>query len=154
SAAAAPAGSISDAPAAASPGDENVALAPESSRAGAPRVPARSRPAAPRQPAGTPAEPEGVSQAGSAHVVAVNSNVADAYQALEQGRLNDAERLYRLALASDGRNLDAMLGLASALSQQGQGAAASQLYLRALEQDPQNTYAQAGLLNVAGQADP
>ncbi len=47
-----------------------------------------------------------------------------------------------------------MLGLASALSQQGQGAAASQLYLRALEQDPQNTYAQAGLLNVAGQADP
>jgi tetratricopeptide (TPR) repeat protein len=80
--------------------------------------------------------------------------VASAYQALEQGRLDDAERMYRQALATDARNQDAMLGLASTLAQQKKGDAASQLYLRVLEQDPRNAYAQAGLLNIGGRADP
>jgi tetratricopeptide (TPR) repeat protein len=87
-------------------------------------------------------------------VAAVDRTVLDGYQALEQGRLDDAERLYRQSLAADARNVDAMLGLAATLAQKHQGDAASRLYMRVLEQDPRNTYAQAGLLNIAGRADP
>jgi tetratricopeptide (TPR) repeat protein len=120
--------------------------------AGAPRAGARRPPPAAKAPAD--AEPEGIAPAGGALIVAVDNNVLSAYQALEQGRLEDAERLYRQAMTSDPRNLDAMVGLAATLAQQNRGEAASQLYLRVLEQDPRNTYAQAGLLNVAGRADP
>jgi tetratricopeptide (TPR) repeat protein len=73
---------------------------------------------------------------------------------MEQGRLEDAERLYRQAMSSNPRNTDAMLGLAATLSQQNRGDAAGQLYMRVLEQDPHNAFAQAGLLNIAGRADP
>jgi tetratricopeptide (TPR) repeat protein len=92
--------------------------------------------------------------ASTPQVVPVDSNVLSGYQALEQGKLDEAERMYRLALATDARNVDAMLGLASTLAQQQKSTAASQLYARVLEQDPSNAYAQAGLLNVAGRADP
>jgi tetratricopeptide (TPR) repeat protein len=95
-----------------------------------------------------------VAAAGGAQVVAVDANVLSAYQALEQGRLDEAERLYRQAMASDPRSVDAILGLAATLSQQSRGDDASRLYLRVLEQDPHNTYAQAGLLNIGGRADP
>jgi tetratricopeptide (TPR) repeat protein len=76
------------------------------------------------------------------------------YQALEKGQAAEAERMYRQALASDARNVDAMLGLASALAQQQRGDAATQLYLRVLEIDPRNAHAQAGFLNVTGRVDP
>jgi Tfp pilus assembly protein PilF len=97
---------------------------------------------------------ESVATASTPALVPVDANIASAYQALEQGRLDEAERMYRQALASDGRNQDAMLGLASTLAQQQKRDAASQLYLRVLEQDPRNAYAQAGLLNLGGRADP
>lgn len=77
-----------------------------------------------------------------------------AYQALERGQLNDAERLYRQVLTAEPRSIDGMLGLASVLAQQNRGDAATQLYLRILEQEPRNAYAQAGLLNISGRADP
>jgi tetratricopeptide (TPR) repeat protein len=99
-------------------------------------------------------EPEGVAPAAGPTIVAVDSNILSAYQALEQGRLEDAERLYRQAMSSNPRNTDAMLGLAATLSQQNRGDAAGQLYMRVLEQDPHNAFAQAGLLNIAGRADP
>ncbi|MPZ45076.1 MAG: tetratricopeptide repeat protein [Betaproteobacteria bacterium] len=114
----------------------------------------RPKPAAKTSVATTREPPEGVAPAGGAQVVAVDANVLSAYQALEQGRLDEAEQLYRQAMASDPRSVDAMLGLAATLSQQNQGDAASRLYLRVLEQEPRNAYAQAGLLNIGGRADP
>lgn len=84
----------------------------------------------------------------------VNSDLSGAYQALERGQLNDAERLYRQALAAEPRNVDAMIGLGSTLIQQNRADAATQMYLRALEIDPRNSYAQAGLLSIGGRADP
>jgi len=90
----------------------------------------------------------------AAQLVAVDAGLISAHQALEKGQLADAERLYRQALASDPRNVDAMLGLAATLTQQNNANAATQLYVRVLEQDPRNALAQAGLLNIGGRADP
>lgn len=110
--------------------------------------------AAPRSAAAKPAPVEGVTPAAAPQVVAIDPNLAAAYQALEKGQFAEAERLYRQALASDPRSVDAMLGLASTLVQQNRGDAAGQLYMRALEQDPRNPYAQAGLLSLGGRSDP
>lgn len=68
--------------------------------------------------------------------------------------MDDAERLYRQSLSADPRSIDAMLGLATTLTQQNKAEGATQLYLRVLEQDPRNAHAQAGLLNLSGRADP
>ncbi len=84
----------------------------------------------------------------------MNTDLGSAYQALEKGQLNDAERLYRQALAAEPRNVDAMIGLGAALTQQNRADAATQMYMRALEIDPRNSYAQAGLLSIGGRADP
>ena len=84
----------------------------------------------------------------------MDAGLMSAHQALEKGQLADAERMYRQALASDPRSIDAMLGLASTLTQQNNANAATQLYMRVLEQDPRNAFAQAGLLNIGGRADP
>jgi tetratricopeptide (TPR) repeat protein len=84
----------------------------------------------------------------------VHSDLAAAYQALERGQINDAERLYRQALAAEPRNVDAMIGLGATLTQQNRADAATQMYMRVLEIDPRNSYAQAGLLNIGGRADP
>jgi tetratricopeptide (TPR) repeat protein len=62
--------------------------------------------------------------------------------------------MYRQSLASDPRSIDAMLGLATTLTQQNSADAATQFYLRVLEQDPRNAFAQAGLLNITGRVDP
>lgn len=114
----------------------------------------RPRPAARAAASPARAPSEGVAATGGAQIIAVDNTVLAAYHALEQGRLEEAERLYRQAIASSPRSIDALLGLAATLTQQNQGDAASQLYLRVLEQDPRNTYAQAGLLNLGGRADP
>jgi Tfp pilus assembly protein PilF len=114
----------------------------------------RMRPAAPAAPAANVPESAGIASAPTIQTVAVDSSVVAGYQALEKGQPAEAERMYRQALTNDARNVDAMLGLAAALSQQQRGDAASQLYLRVLEIDPRNAHAQAGLLNLAGRADP
>jgi tetratricopeptide (TPR) repeat protein len=87
-------------------------------------------------------------------VVPVSATLSSAYQALEKGQADEAERLYRQSLATDPRSIDAMLGLAAALVAQNKTEAASQYYMRVLELDPRNTNAQAGLLNLTGRADP
>jgi len=104
-----------------------------------------SRTAAPRQ-APAPAM--------TATAPAAQNDLNSAYQALQKGELLDAERLYRQVIAADARNVDAMLGLASAQAQMNRADAATQLYMRVLEVDPRNSYAQAGLLNIGGRADP
>ena len=87
-------------------------------------------------------------------MVPVDARLVSAHRALEKGQLDEAERMYRQALASDPRSVDAMLGLAGTLTQQNKGDAATQLYMRILEQEPRNAFAQAGLLNIGGRADP
>ncbi|MCC6534025.1 MAG: tetratricopeptide repeat protein [Burkholderiales bacterium] len=117
---------------------------------------ARPRPAprAATSPAQAKRDLEGVTPAAAPQVLAVDPALTSAYQALEKGQVNDAERMYRQVLAADPRNIDAMLGLASALGQQNRGDAATQLYLRVLEQEPRNAFAQAGVLALGGRADP
>lgn len=77
-----------------------------------------------------------------------------AYDELQAGRLDAAQRDYELVLRSDAKNTDALLGLATIAARQGQNELAQSYYLRALESDPNDATAQAGLSNTRGQADP
>jgi tetratricopeptide (TPR) repeat protein len=86
--------------------------------------------------------------------VPVSQGIAQAYQALQQGNLDQAEALYREAVQSDPQNLDAVLGLATIAAQRGNAQQAIGFYERALELEPRNPVAQAGLIGIIGQADP
>lgn len=122
---------------------------PVTSAAPPPRAPApTARPSSPSRPR------QATAPAPAAAPVVPQSDLNNAYLSLQKGDLNDAERLYRQVMASDPRNIDAMLGLASVNAQQNRADAATQLYMRVLEVDPRNSYAQAGLLNIGGRADP
>ncbi|WP_301102174.1 tetratricopeptide repeat protein [Propionivibrio sp.] len=83
-----------------------------------------------------------------------SQTVERAYDALQSGRLDEAQRNYEQALRNDGKNTDALLGLASIAARQGQAELAQGYYQRALESDPNDATAQAGLINSRGQADP
>ncbi len=80
--------------------------------------------------------------------------LAEAYQALEGGRLDVAQRQYQQVLRGEPRNVDALLGLASVAAQQGDIETTTRYYGRILEIDPRNSIAQAGLLSMTGVADP
>jgi len=116
--------------------------------------PARARRAAAARPAAKPVSSEGIAPSATSQVIPVSRTLVSAHQALEKGQLDDAERMYRQSLVSDPRSIDAMLGLATTLTQQNKADAATQSYLRVLEQDPRNAFAQAGLLNITGRIDP
>ncbi|WP_263770169.1 tetratricopeptide repeat protein [Propionivibrio soli] len=85
---------------------------------------------------------------------AANPTLEHAYDDLQAGHLDQAQRGYELALRRDPLNTDALLGLATIASRQGQRDRARAFYERALESDPTDATAQAGLLNAAGQSDP
>jgi tetratricopeptide (TPR) repeat protein len=87
-------------------------------------------------------------------VESVSPGLAQAYQALQAGKLDQAETLYRAVAESEPQNLDAMLGLATIAAQRGNAQQAIGFYERALELDPRNSVAQAGLISIIGQADP
>lgn len=78
----------------------------------------------------------------------------EAWDALQLGRLEEAQRAYAQVLHSDPRNIDALLGLANIALRQGQSGAAEEYYLRVLEADPDEATAQAGLIGLRGQNDP
>jgi Tfp pilus assembly protein PilF len=80
--------------------------------------------------------------------------IEHAYDALQAGRLDEAQGDYERVLRSDPKNTDALLGLATIAARHGQAELAQGYYLRALESDPNDATAQAGLLNTRGQADP
>jgi len=142
--------------AAASPSTAQTAAAPPA----ASRPPAEvssPRPGAPSArgtPAAKPAAGDMIAVDRGNPQATVNPALATAWQTLEQGRPADAEREYRQILSTEPRNMDAMLGLASALVQQGKADAATQVYMRVLENDPKNSHAQAGLIGLMGRADP
>lgn len=86
--------------------------------------------------------------------VRVSPPLARAYQALQEGRLDDARGDYDAVLKDDSRNVDALLGLAQIAGRQGRAGDAEALYLRALDANPADADAQAGLINLRGQSDP
>jgi Flp pilus assembly protein TadD len=77
-----------------------------------------------------------------------------AWEALQQGRYDDAKTLYEEVARAEPGNVDAQLGLGALSGVRGEAEQAARHYGRALELDPRNTAAQAGLISIIGQADP
>ena len=71
-----------------------------------------------------------------------------AWQAYQNGDLNQAEHLYLQVLLSDARQRDALLGLAAIAQQRGDLADAQALYQRLLRFNPQDEGATAALLSL------
>ncbi|MBI5750703.1 MAG: tetratricopeptide repeat protein [Hydrogenophilales bacterium] len=83
-----------------------------------------------------------------------SGGISNAYQLLQDGRLEDARRAYEKLRALEPRNPDVLLGLALIAQRQGRADDAVQHYLKALEADPKNTFAQASLTGMVARADP
>jgi tetratricopeptide (TPR) repeat protein len=77
-----------------------------------------------------------------------------AWEALNQGRFEEARTLYQEVLQAEPHAVDALLGLAAIDTHQGNAEQAARHYARALELEPRNSAAQAGLISLIGQADP
>jgi Flp pilus assembly protein TadD len=84
----------------------------------------------------------------------INPLLIEAYGALAGGNFDSSRQLYSQVLKGDPGNVEALLGLASISTQQGDRDAATRQYVRILELDPRNTLAQAGLIGIVGRADP
>ncbi len=84
----------------------------------------------------------------------INPDLAQGYQALQEGRLEAAQAAYKRLLQQEPRNIDGLLGMAAVAARSNNPGEAGRLYLRALDVEPKNTFAQAGLLNLLGSADP
>ena len=89
-----------------------------------------------------------------ATLVPVDPTLMQAYEALQQGDLAQARKLYEQVLLADPRSIDALLGLGAIAWKEGRIEEASQRYQRVLELDPRNSHAQAGLIAIIGGADP
>jgi tetratricopeptide (TPR) repeat protein len=118
----------------------------------APRVPA-SRPVSAAEPvARQPRDSISVHAGGEGP--RVNPHLVDAYDALRNGRIDEAARLYDAVLKSEPRNVDALLGRATVAQQQGNADLATRYLFQVLQVDPANSLAQGGLINLIGHADP
>lgn len=84
----------------------------------------------------------------------VDPTLMQAYEALQQGDLALARRLYEQVLQAEPRSVDALLGLGAISWKEGRIEEAGQRYQRVLELEPRNPYAQAGLIAIIGGADP
>lgn len=104
-------------------------------------------------PSVMPAAPDtGVTVAGGS--AQSSGGISNAYQLLQDGRLEDARRAYEKLRALEPRNPDVLLGLALIAQRQGRADDAVQHYLKALEADPKNAFAQASLTGMVARADP
>jgi len=74
------------------------------------------------------------------------------YRALQQGRLQRADRAYGRALDLAPDNRDALIGAAAVAQRQGRPGAARRLYRRVLTQDPRDAYARSALAALAGRS--
>jgi Tfp pilus assembly protein PilF len=84
----------------------------------------------------------------------LSPGIAEAYQALQGGKLDQAESRYRAVLQADAQNVDALLGLATIAARRGNAQQAIGFYEQALQVEPRNAVAQAGMIDIIGQADP
>jgi tetratricopeptide (TPR) repeat protein len=94
----------------------------------------------------TPEPPVALKLARGIEPPKVAQALAEAYTLLRAGNLAEARRAYSALVAGDGLNLDARLGLATALARSGETRAALREYRSALEIDPRNSTALAALL--------
>lgn len=83
-----------------------------------------------------------------------NPTIEQAYDALQAGHFNVAQRAYQQVLRGDPKNTDALLGLATLAARQGDTGRAQSYYLQALESNPNDATAQAGVIQARGQSDP
>lgn len=77
-----------------------------------------------------------------------------AWEALQDGRYEEAAALYHEVARLEPDNIDAMLGVGAIAVHRGNAEQGVRAYGRALELDPRNAAAQAGLISIIGQADP
>jgi Tfp pilus assembly protein PilF len=138
--------STTPSPTAASPQPSTAPRAAASATPSAPRT--RPTAAATKVAAATPTSPLRLQKSSAP------TPLERAYDELQTGRLDAAQRDYELVLRGDAKNTDALLGLATIAARQGQNELAQSYYLRALESDPNDATAQAGLSNTHGQGDP
>jgi tetratricopeptide (TPR) repeat protein len=117
-------------------------------------APRRTRKSADTTLAAAPSLENQLSRQPADPVETVSPAVAQAYRALQSGKLDQAETLYRAAAEAEPQNLDAVLGLATIAAQRGNAQQAIGFYDRALELEPHNAVALAGLISIIGQADP
>lgn len=108
-------------------------------------APAKSEPAPPRNTIA-------VSRGSATPVVA--PLLTEAYDALQAGRLDAAQRAYTELARSDPKSIDALLGLAAIALQQGRTEDAGKHYMAILELDPRHALAQSGMIGLMGRADP
>jgi tetratricopeptide (TPR) repeat protein len=118
-------------------------------------LPAAEPAPAPRKtaPVATPAAPESPVRLSHSQPKS-NQTLEQAYEALQTGRLEEAQRGYEAVLRNDAKNVDALLGMATLAARQGQNDWAQSYYQRALESDPNDPTAQAGLINLRGATNP
>jgi Flp pilus assembly protein TadD len=118
-------------------------------------APPAPKPAAPATapPAASAAPSKIVVSRGTA-AATVNPVLTEAYNAVQAGNMDAAQRLYAEVARAEPRSIDALLGLAAAASVQGRNDEATRHYLRILELDPRHALAQSGLIGLLGRGDP
>ncbi len=117
-------------------------------KAPAPKTPAKSAPSQrTKVPAPTPLLLTKGSGGGT-------SPLETAYAALLDGRMEVAAEAYRRALAQNGEERDALLGLAYIAHRQGKRDDARVYYERVLRLDPENPVANSGMLAILAEGDP
>jgi tetratricopeptide (TPR) repeat protein len=122
----------------------------------------RTRPPAPPEPAPSAAtaqvEPPTLEDNVAVHTperqTQAAPSVVQAWNALQEGRYEEAEGMYKAAAERDPDNVDVLLGLAAIALHRGHTDQAARYYANALEREPRNVTAQAGLISIIGQADP
>jgi tetratricopeptide (TPR) repeat protein len=102
----------------------------------------------------TAESPPAVARPTSGAPAGLPPELLEAYQALQEGRYEQAEVLYKKVAAADPRNIDALLGLGAIAWQKGDAEAAATNYQRVLELDPSQPTAQGALISIMGRGDP
>jgi tetratricopeptide (TPR) repeat protein len=100
---------------------------------------------------GTPVtSPSGLRVTLDRAVPAIDPAVSAGYTALAEGNVEAAREHYARALANDGNNRDALLGMATVALRSGRAEAAEGLFQKLLELHPRDAYANAQLAALRG----
>ncbi|MBI4206753.1 MAG: tetratricopeptide repeat protein [Betaproteobacteria bacterium] len=125
---------------------------PEPATAPVPPKPAAAAPA--QKPESKPPPRDAIVVSRGDATSSVNPLLAEAYAALQAGRLEAATQLYAQLARAEPKSVDALLGLAAIAVQDGRTDDAGKHYLAILELNPRHALAQSGLIGLMGRADP